>query len=63
MFLMAQIALSDLGDRARQHDNERGATAVEYGLLVALIAGVIIAIVTLLGAKIGAIFTDITGKL
>jgi pilus assembly protein Flp/PilA len=63
MFLMAQIALSDLGDRARQHDNERGATAVEYGLLVALIAGVIITVVTLLGAKIGAIFTDITGKL
>ena len=28
---------------------ERGATAVEYGLLVALIAGAIILIVTLLG--------------
>ncbi|HEX3335276.1 MAG TPA: Flp family type IVb pilin [Jatrophihabitans sp.] len=63
MFIMAQIALGDLGDRVRQHDDERGATAVEYGLLVALIAGVIIAVVTLLGAKIGSIFSDLTSKL
>ena len=32
--------------------SERGATAVEYALMVALIAGVIIAIVTVLGTKV-----------
>lgn len=37
---------------------ERGATAVEYGLMVALIAIVIIAAVTLLGQNISSIFDD-----
>ncbi len=32
--------------------DERGATAVEYGLLVALIAAVIVAVVVTLGGKI-----------
>lgn len=36
---------------------ERGASAVEYGLLVALIAVVIIVAVTALGSKLSAIFT------
>ncbi len=36
---------------------ERGATAVEYGLLVALIAGVIGAAVALLGASMPAWYT------
>jgi pilus assembly protein Flp/PilA len=38
--------------------DESGAAAVEYGLLVALIAVVIIAGVTLLGNSINGIFTD-----
>jgi pilus assembly protein Flp/PilA len=38
--------------RGREPDHERGATAVEYGLLVALIAGVIIVAVTFLGQNI-----------
>lgn len=33
-------------------DDEKGATAVEYGLMVALIAGVIIAVVGLLGTDV-----------
>jgi pilus assembly protein Flp/PilA len=36
---------------------ERGASAVEYGLLVALIAVVIIGAVTLLGKNLSSIFT------
>lgn len=36
---------------------ERGASAVEYGLLVALIALAIIAAVTLLGGNLSALFT------
>ena len=39
---------------------EKGATAVEYGLLVALIAAVIIGVVTLLGTKLGTAFSKIT---
>jgi len=38
----------------------KGATAVEYGLLVALIAAVIIAAVTAFGTQLSAVFTDIT---
>lgn len=39
--------------------DERGATAVEYGLLVALIAGVIIAVVAFLGTDIRDAFTGV----
>jgi pilus assembly protein Flp/PilA len=43
--------------------SEKGATAVEYGLLVALIAAVIIAAVSLLGQDINTAFTKITNLL
>jgi len=39
-----------------QFRNDRGASAVEYGLLVALIAIAIIVAVTLLGGNLSAIF-------
>ncbi len=42
---------------------ERGATAVEYGLLVALIAAVVITTVVTLGEQINTAFTDITSQL
>ena len=42
---------------------DRGATAVEYGLMVALIAVVIIAAVTLLGKQLSTMFTGVTDKL
>lgn len=38
---------------------DRGATAVEYGLLVALIAAVIVTVVATLGGKINAAFTAV----
>lgn len=43
--------------------NEEGATAVEYGLIVALIAVVIITAVTLVGTNLDAIFDFIAGEL
>lgn len=43
--------------------NEEGATAVEYGIMVALIAVVIIAAVTLLGTQLSAMFMRIAGSL
>lgn len=42
---------------------ERGATAVEYGLLVALIAAVIIGIVIALGDNISDAFNDVNESL
>ena len=44
-------------DRMRE---EKGATAVEYGLMVGLIAAVIIATVMLLGDQLNALFEEIT---
>ena len=41
---------------AARAKTERGASAVEYGLLVALIAVIIIGGVTLLGGKLSSIF-------
>ena len=43
--------------------DEEGATAVEYGLMVALIAGVIIAAVTLLGGNVRDTFNTVAGKI
>jgi pilus assembly protein Flp/PilA len=43
--------------------SEKGATAVEYGLLVALIAAVIIVAVGVLGEDINTAFTKITNLL
>lgn len=48
---------------AQAKRDERGATAVEYGLMVALIAIVIITAVSLLGKNLSALFTDIAGKI
>ena len=43
--------------------DERGATAVEYGLMVALIAVVIIAAVTLLGQNLDGVFNAIAAAI
>lgn len=45
--------------QSRMVRDERGATAVEYGLMVALIAVVIIAAVTLLGTGLRDKFTTV----
>jgi pilus assembly protein Flp/PilA len=50
---------STLMSRLAGSANERGASAVEYGLLVALIAVVIIGAVTLLGGNLEDIFDTI----
>ena len=43
--------------------SERGATAVEYGLMVSLIAVVIIAAVTLVGTNLVGIFETVAAAL
>lgn len=58
-FVAAYVFLADrFADR-----EERGATAVEYGLLVALIAVVIIAAVTLLGGNLRDMFDAIANAI
>lgn len=44
-------------------NDERGATAVEYGMIVALIAAVVVTIVSTLGNQIKAAFTAISNAL
>jgi pilus assembly protein Flp/PilA len=48
------------GERMKK---EKGATAVEYGLMVGLIAVVIIVAVTALGGRLNTLFTSITTAL
>jgi pilus assembly protein Flp/PilA len=56
---LAIMFTSDL--RAKR--DERGATAVEYGMLVALIAAVIVTIVATLGTQVGNAFQTISDAL
>lgn len=43
--------------------DEAGATAVEYGMMVALIAAVIVTIVATLGGQINTAFTTVSNAL
>ncbi|MYL82438.1 Flp family type IVb pilin [Desulfovibrio aerotolerans] len=43
--------------------DEEGATAVEYGLMAALIAAVIIAAVTSIGSNLKDVFDNVASKL
>jgi pilus assembly protein Flp/PilA len=47
----------------RLNKDEKGATAVEYGLMVGLIAVAIIFAVTTLGDRLEALFNQIAGAL
>jgi pilus assembly protein Flp/PilA len=59
---MLPILLSEIARRLPVRD-DCGATAVEYALLVGLIAVIIISSVTLLGGNIDAMFNDIASQL
>jgi pilus assembly protein Flp/PilA len=52
-----------LKNRLAAHDGERGATAVEYGLMVALIAAFIAVSVGLLGVDVKAAFDKATAAI
>jgi len=59
--LMAFVGYAE--DRINDLKQEKGATAVEYGLLVGLIAAVIIATVLLLGGQLDKLFLKVTNEL
>jgi pilus assembly protein Flp/PilA len=43
--------------------SERGVTAIEYGLIAALIAVVIVGGITLIGTNLQAVFAYVAGKI
>lgn len=62
--LQTLVTLQLLGQRATDRlRREDGATAVEYGLLVALIAAVIVGVVAALGGKINTAFNTVNTAL
>ncbi|MGH3738568.1 MAG: Flp family type IVb pilin [Micromonosporaceae bacterium] len=58
MFLKLYAKVQSLRER-----RDQGATAVEYGLLVALIAAVIVGTVAILGGQINTAFQTIVAQL
>ncbi len=48
---------------AQLRSDDRGVTSVEYGLMVALIAVVIIVAVALLGTTLSSLFENVAGKI
>jgi pilus assembly protein Flp/PilA len=58
------VALQDVFKwLASRISSERGVTAVEYGIMVSLIAVVIIGSVTLLGNNLDAVFNDVANTI
>lgn len=43
--------------------NEEGASAVEYGLIVGLIAVAVVGILLTMGGQLGGLFTSVSGSL
>jgi pilus assembly protein Flp/PilA len=62
--MRAYLALVGLGDKLSElRRREEGQALVEYALLLALIAIVSIAVLTVLGTKVSHIFSKISTKL
>ena len=57
--LIASLHVLGIKTKERFLSGEKGATAVEYGIMVALIAVVIIVAVTLLGGNLNAMFNNV----
>jgi pilus assembly protein Flp/PilA len=60
--LMFLAHLRNMADRQLRHD-DRGVTAVEYGLIIALVAIIIITGLTALSGALNGVFTSISGTL
>ena len=57
LLVVLHMLVTDAKDRLQEM--ERGATAVEYGLIVALIAAVIVGVVATLGGRVKTGFTTV----
>ena len=60
LYTALQILAFDVSDRLKRE--EKGASAVEYALLVAGIAAVVVVAVKLFGPKLNELFTNINVK-
>jgi pilus assembly protein Flp/PilA len=61
LFVSLQSYFATAKDRLSRE--ETGATAVEYGLIIGLIAVAIVAVLVILGPQLAALFTGISSKL
>ncbi|MET4621496.1 pilus assembly protein Flp/PilA [Arthrobacter sp. 2762] len=61
--LMFTITSYIAGVKARLTSEEKGATMVEYGIMVAFIAVVVMAVVVILGPQIAALFQSVSDAL
>jgi pilus assembly protein Flp/PilA len=60
---MLKYVVSAQNALAQRLRSDRGATAVEYGLLVALIAAVIVAIVLVVGQQVSNAFNSVSSNM
>ena len=63
MFFVIYHHLAEVKAQIRNEGSERGASAVEYGLLIAGIAALVALVVFALGGAISGLFTDMTDAL
>ncbi|MFJ5954763.1 Flp family type IVb pilin [Paenarthrobacter sp. NPDC092416] len=61
--LMLSVTSFIAGVKTRFTKEEKGATMVEYGIMVALIAVVVMGAVLLLGPAIAALFNQVTAAI
>ena len=61
LYLVLVSFMSTAADRVRS--NDEGATAVEYGLMVALIAAIIVGIVGTLGGQVQNAFQTVSSQM
>ena len=61
--LMVSMTAFIAGVKDRFTREEKGATMVEYGIMVAFIAVLVMAAVIILGPQIAALFTGVSAKL
>jgi pilus assembly protein Flp/PilA len=61
--LMVSMMAFVAGVKDRFAREEKGATMVEYGIMVAFIAVLVMAAVVILGPKIADLFTQVSNKL
>ena len=61
--LMVSMTAFIAGVKDRFNREEKGATMVEYGIMVAFIAVVVMAAVLLLGPQVAALFTQVSAAL
>lgn len=61
--LMVSMTAFIAGVKDRFGREEKGATMVEYGIMVAFIAVLVMAAVVILGPQIAGLFTQVSAKL